>query len=112
MGQNLSSILRQEVDPLPLMLNDRMLAKYYRSNNMLNLGYEISASVVGTLAHQVPSMKILEIGAGNGSATLPTLRRLGERLSRYDFTDISADFFDEVKDEQSKWAEKISKYQS
>lgn len=58
------------------------------------------------LAHANPGLKILEIGAGTGSATRFMLDRVTQqlkdgsyapRLERYVFTDISPGFFDKAK---------------
>ena len=109
-GRNLTSIFREEVEPLSLMKRDDILDKYRRCHKLMNLGDQVAASIVGTLAHQLPSMEIIEIGAGSGGATIPTLRALRDRFGRYDFTDISTVFFDNVKEESKDWAGKISKY--
>ena len=62
------------------------------------------------LAHQNPNMRILEIGAGTGFATMAMLRALGLKFAHYDFTTISTGFFDRAKEEQRDWDERISYY--
>ncbi|KAL8676982.1 MAG: hypothetical protein Q9186_006557 [Xanthomendoza sp. 1 TL-2023] len=108
MGRSLPSILRQETEPLSTMLQDNMLKNYYRHNDIVNWCYGRTASIIGKLAHQKPSMRIIELGAGTGGATMPMLRRLGRRFAHLDFTDVSTGFFESAKAEQTAWAEKIS----
>ena len=109
MGRNLSSILRKEAEPLTIMLQDNMLKNYYRQNDMVNWAYERGASILGKLAHENPNMRIIELGAGTGGATMPMLRQLGHRFAHLDFTDVSTGFFESAKAEQAEWAERISK---
>ena len=110
MGQHLASIFRSDIEPLSIMLQDNSLSTYYRRNNLMNLGYSLGLPVIGELAHQMPTMNIIELGAGTGGATMPTLRELGKRFAHYDFTDISTGFFENAKEEQKEWANRISKY--
>ena len=109
MGRNLTSILRQEAEPLPIMLRDNMLKNYYRQHDMVNWGYERTASILGKLVHENPSMRIIELGAGTGGATIPMLHEMGHRFAHFDFTDVSTGFFESAKEEQAEWAERISK---
>ncbi|KAL8697020.1 MAG: hypothetical protein Q9224_002506, partial [Gallowayella concinna] len=108
MGRNLSSIFRQETEPLSIMLHDNMLKNYYRQNDIVNWCYERTASIIGKLAHEKPNMRIIELGAGTGGATMPMLRKLGHRFAHLDFTDLSTGFFESAKAEQTAWAERIS----
>ena len=58
-------------------------------------------------------MRILEIGGGTGSATLPVLQELSrgsERSLRLDyvFTDISAGFFENASSKLADWKQDIT----
>ena len=73
--------------------------------------------LIDAFAHKNPAMKILEIGAGTGGATLSVLDTLtnhGEqeigapRFARYDFTDISAGFFEKANDLFKAQADRMS----
>lgn len=106
-GRNLPSILDGELDPLEFLFQGDLVKDYYHEifdsvNCMAGLGRYLDA-----LAHSDPSIKILEIGAGTGGMTghiLSTLLRHGEsesgapRYSQYDYTDISASFFEKAQD--------------
>ncbi|KAL8697283.1 MAG: hypothetical protein Q9201_007202 [Fulgogasparrea decipioides] len=108
MGQKLATIFRGDTEPLSIMLQDNMLGTYYRGHPLNKRGNEIAASTLSTLAHQAPHMKIIELGAGTGAASMPILRALGTRFAHYDFTDISTGFFEGAKEEQAEWVGKIS----
>ncbi|KAJ5374170.1 hypothetical protein N7517_006176 [Penicillium concentricum] len=111
MGENLAQIIREEVEPLSLMLEDDLLTSYYENLEPLkNRLYPAAASIVASLAHQNPNMRILEIGAGTGGATLPILQALGEPeaagqtlFETYVFTDVSAGFFEKSKIKLQAW---------
>ena len=108
-GENLTQILCGEMDPLSFMLDDNRLERYYRTLENARQTHEQAALYIKLLGNKNPHLKILEIGAGTGSATQPILEALGNgqdgrspSFARYDFTDISPAFFDQVRDEWAK----------
>lgn len=107
MGENLVPIFLEEVEPLSVMLGDNLMEKYHHTHDLSLRGYESGASVVSHLAHQNPDMRILEVGAGTGGATMPTLRALGSDFAWYDFTDVSPSFFDSAQEEQKQWSDRM-----
>ncbi|KAL8724619.1 MAG: hypothetical protein Q9181_006747 [Wetmoreana brouardii] len=109
MGQQLATIFRGDIEPLSIMLQDNRLGTYYRGHSSNIRGNEIAATTLETLAHQAPHIKIIELGAGTGIASMPILRAIGTRFAHYDFTDISTGFFEGAREEQAAWAGKISK---
>ena len=108
MGENFVQIIKEEVEPLSIMLRDNMLERFYRNSKMFELAGNYCADIVMKLAHQNPNMRIIEIGAGTGSTTMPVIRALGLKFSHFDFTDISTGFFVRAKEEQKDWGDKIS----
>ena len=110
MGQNIPAIIRGEIDSLSLLLQDDLLKKYYSSEDSHLRCYQHACQYVDLIAHQNPALRILEIGAGTGGATLPILETLGgqdgrkPRFLRYDYTDISGGFFDASKDKFRPWS--------
>jgi ubiquinone/menaquinone biosynthesis C-methylase UbiE len=73
------------------------------------------AVFVDVLAHKDPHLKILEIGAGTGGATLPILKVLGgmdnntpPRFLSYEATDITTGFFDKLQQKTEAWGDLVS----
>ena len=85
-------------DPLNVLMEDDILTKVYDAVALWD-----NAEFFELLGHYIPSMKILEIGAGTGGTTntiLPHLKSAyGERMfGSYTYTDISAGFFVQAKE--------------
>ena len=114
-GERLPQIFRKEIDPLSIMFSEDMLEKYYSSYLGLQKGYAICSRWIGHyLSHQNPAMKILEIGAGTGSTTIPVLEGLSNqnglppRFEHFCFTDISAGFFERANERLGTWGDLIT----
>lgn len=113
-GRNIVPILKGEVEPLSLMMEDDLLYSLYQSAEGMRRNYVEMAEYVSMLTYKKPDMNILEIGAGTGGATLPLLKALDERgvrhqrLWRYTFTDISSGFFENAKSLLEPWEGSIN----
>ncbi|KAE8314467.1 hypothetical protein BDV41DRAFT_575726 [Aspergillus transmontanensis] len=102
-ARNLERFFTGEITAVEFFLNDDAI------NNMYTLGlgvpnvFEQVARFIDALAHKKPDMRILEVGAGIGSATACLLEALTNhgaqesdtfRFSEYCYTDISPAFLD------------------
>ncbi|KAL3475924.1 hypothetical protein BJX99DRAFT_259001 [Aspergillus californicus] len=96
-GQNLLRFLRHETTILEELRQSGLLDAIYKETEELAHFNQRVADVVAQLATRFPRMRILEIGAGSGSATKAVLNRLKTSLYSYTFTDISAGFFDQAE---------------
>lgn len=109
MGKNLLAILRGEVEPLSILLKDGLLERFYQSNILLNQAYTQCTRWMKVFGHQKPQMRIIEIGAGTGSATVHILNALSQdnlatpRFATLDYTDISPGFFERAKERFERW---------
>ncbi|KAF4462939.1 type I polyketide synthase [Fusarium albosuccineum] len=111
-GKNLLSIMRKQITPLELMMEGKLLYKYYEKLLRMNRSFDQVEQIVRTFSHACPRPRVLEIGGGTGSATGPALRAMGSgidgvhepRLSRYDFTDVSPGFLEAAHDKFAPWA--------
>ncbi|KAK8109398.1 hypothetical protein PG999_007535 [Apiospora kogelbergensis] len=114
-GAKLPEIMRGEVEPLEIMLEDGLLTRYYEHDPASKRCNPALAAYVGLLYECNPDLRILEIGGGTGSATLPVLEAMEARLSssssasfQYTFTDISAGFFENARAKLGRWAENVA----
>lgn len=96
-GESLLSFLQGELSLLKLFRQDDILGRFYREEIEINKMNEHVGNLAGQIAFRFPRTKILEIGAGTGSATRAVLNRIGRAYHSYTFTDISAGFFEEAE---------------
>lgn len=102
-GQNLPAILRGTIQPLEIMLQNDMLTTIYAHGHALRSGLSMFKNWFDLEGYKHPDMKVLEIGAGTGSVTLPILQVLGggggktPRFGSYCFTDISTGWFEKAQ---------------
>lgn len=114
-GQNLTSILRKEIAPLELMLEDKLLYTYYAEGLKYDRLFLQVEKLVSLFAHKFQRANILEIGGGTGGCTRHVLKALGggdsvisSRFTRYDFTDISSGFFEAAQAKFAAWGDLIT----
>jgi hypothetical protein len=117
-GENLIPILKQDRNCLELMFGeDQLMTKAYDELIPGQIRPQL-ARYLEYLAHNKTNIKILEVGAGTGSATRTFLESLCPRtdqdtpgspssLSEYHFTDISAGFLDRARQRFSKWSDLV-----
>ncbi|MYD23176.1 MAG: acyltransferase domain-containing protein, partial [Holophagales bacterium] len=102
-GPALAEVLQGGTDPMTLMFSDEgpgaagvyLQAPANRSANRM-LGDAVEAAVSGLPEDR--RLRVLEVGAGTGSATEAVLPRLPSDRVNYTFTDISAGFFSQAEE--------------
>ncbi|KAI9367806.1 hypothetical protein BJX61DRAFT_268487 [Aspergillus egyptiacus] len=101
LGPRLADILTGKTSALSLLTPNNLLSRVY-SEWCSSRVYPQMAAYCHELGRFNPGLKVLEIGAGTGSATEPILQALngdGHRyVQRYDFTDLSTGFFEPAKE--------------
>ncbi|KAI6778618.1 Lovastatin nonaketide synthase-like protein [Emericellopsis cladophorae] len=101
LGASLGDILRGTTHALSILNEDSQLSNLYNQGGNPRTIAQIAA-YMGELGRMDPNMKIIEVGAGTGSATLPILQALQAPnrvlASSYDFTDISPGFFPSARE--------------
>ncbi|KAL2164963.1 hypothetical protein VTH06DRAFT_259 [Thermothelomyces fergusii] len=114
MGEALTSILRQEVDALGLMMQDNLLYDYYTVGLGTLSTYPQVSRYISMLSHKYPDLDYLEIGAGTGGCTMPVLealrgtdRREYMRARSYVYTDVSTGFFEQAAKRFARWSDII-----
>ncbi|KAF4848553.1 Highly reducing polyketide synthase AFT9-1 [Colletotrichum siamense] len=111
LGPQYIDILMGRAEPLELLVEDNLLGRLYSDYAPFSCHYAQMGEYMQTLVHKDPNMKILEIGAGTGGATMPLMEK-SERdgqllLANYTYTDISSGFFERARAKFSKWVDKI-----
>lgn len=112
-GSQLASIIRGDVEPFSLMIENNNLHEYYHNKKSKLLANEAVASYIKTLSHKNPTLKILEIGAGTGASTKSVLEALGgihahpARFKSYTFTDKGASFLDSARGMFREWGQLV-----
>ncbi|RJE19312.1 polyketide synthase [Aspergillus sclerotialis] len=111
-GSNLPKVLRGEEEALALLMSDSLLQGIYMEDPGMQRCSLQAAEYARLLGLKNPNLRILEIGAGTGSATLPILDALtgGKRnlFQHYTFTDISSGFFPKAMEKFSKWKDSMT----
>ncbi|PHH90580.1 hypothetical protein CDD83_3267 [Cordyceps sp. RAO-2017] len=117
-GSNVKPILKQETDSLEFMFGgDDIMSRTYDEGLPGDVAVHLG-QYLDCLAHNQSGLRILEVGGGTGSATrviLDAFRRAGGRdavdgiapIARYDFTDISAAFFEKAKSRFADWSDVV-----
>ncbi|KAK7958473.1 polyketide synthase [Apiospora saccharicola] len=115
LGEKIVPILRQEVEPLEIMLGDGLLTRHYEADAMNAHFSKTMGKLVSHLSDLVHNMRILEVGAGTGGTTLPVLQALtrdrkegGGVYVNYTFTDISTGFFENARKKLDQWSQHIT----
>ena len=101
-GGALAEVLQGRTDPLSLLFGSDgpSAADLYRTAPAARAANRMLADVVRVAVEALPEgrrLRVLEVGAGTGSATEPILSALPEGRFDYMFTDISAGFFAEAE---------------
>ncbi|RDW73588.1 reducing type I polyketide synthase [Coleophoma crateriformis] len=113
-GKYLVQILRKEIEPLQVMMEDGLLYKYYENALGMKRVYAHMSSILRLFAHKTPGANILEIGGGTGGCTVPALQALTSgdqktpRFAHYTFTDVSSGFFEKAREKLVKWEDRVS----
>jgi len=102
-GGALADVLLGKMDPLTLLFSsgEPSAADLYRKAPVARAANSMLADAVAALLSGIPQgrrLRILEIGAGTGSATASVLPELPPGGYDYTYTDISAGFFSEAED--------------
>lgn len=111
-GEQLTTIMRGELQPLELMLQDDLLGKTYKEQESYVIGSRAMARYVRLLATTTPNLRILEIGGGTGGSTVGILEALSSEgtlpFIEYVFTDISSGFFEKARETLARWPDRIT----
>ena len=115
-SDHLAEILRGQVEPLTVLMKDDLLYRVY-SNDSTNRCHFQLENYVRLLQFKNPRLRILEIGAGTASTTIPMLEALAAatqatagaevKIDKYVFTDISSGFFEKAQTKLANWQDVV-----
>ncbi|KAE9962826.1 hypothetical protein BLS_009972 [Venturia inaequalis] len=117
LGPQICSVLHDRVEALEVMFREHSLMdRFYSQMSLAENLRPYLTSYLHLLRHSCTQLRILEIGAGTGSATQVMLESLipldrGANIQRdstvasYCFTDISMGFFGKAKEKFEPWLE-------
>ncbi|KAF2233362.1 hypothetical protein EV356DRAFT_448529 [Viridothelium virens] len=110
--KNMPAILSSKLSGLQLTLADNLLTNLYISGIGISGAYPQVHRIIDLIAHKLPSMDILEIGAGTGGTTRLVLQTLASeqifrRYRSYVFTDVTSAFFAAAEREFAGYAEVV-----
>ncbi|KAJ5548829.1 hypothetical protein N7513_006063 [Penicillium frequentans] len=116
LGPQIVAMLRREVTPLELLMEDKLLYKYYRDALKFDRANVQLSKIIRHIVHKNPRVKILEIGAGTGGTTRSLLNVIGNGkksgsgplASEYHFTDVSSGFFVDAQEQFGDWSDIIT----
>lgn len=125
MGKNIVAAIKGEVEPLQVLMEDKLMHHYY--DQLIHTG-DLPArfnTYLNAVGNDRSGLKILEVGAGTGSATSVILGALwpqsqvptttqptqAPKIASYTFTDISSGFFENAKERFKPWS-KIMAFQT
>jgi acyl transferase domain-containing protein/ubiquinone/menaquinone biosynthesis C-methylase UbiE len=110
LGPQIVSMMKGETAPLELMMQEKLLSRYYEHGLKWDRSHLQIGALVKQFSHKHPRAKILEIGAGTGGATKAILENLGTidsgwgpLAASYDFTDVSEGFFEAAQERLAAW---------
>ncbi|KAI1084243.1 hypothetical protein F5B20DRAFT_576378 [Whalleya microplaca] len=106
-SDNVQSMLLGEVEPWEVMSRDNLLNNMYRYGLSDERTPAVQCEYIRRLSHKRP-LRILEVGAGTGSATSRILSSIGPnvpgRVEKYTYTDISGVFFEAASEEFKEYS--------
>lgn len=95
----MSRVFRGEADMLEELRNSGLLDDFYRYGAGLRQATLWLAAILKQITARSPHLRLLEIGAGTGSATKDILAAIGRSFDDYTFTDVSASFGDHAMEQ-------------
>ncbi|KAI0550654.1 hypothetical protein F4679DRAFT_594564 [Xylaria curta] len=109
----LDDILKQITTPLTVLMSEDNLSRFYRETFGSATSTRILQNWFDLKGHKNPRLRVIEIGGGTASATVPVLERLGgqkgetPRFSQWTYTDVSTRWFENARTLLQEWGPRV-----
>lgn len=106
---SLDAIYAQQTTSIAALMASDSYVRSHKDSHGVCVSTRALQSWFDLKAHKVPSLRVIEIGAGTASSTLPVLKQLSDqegetpRLSKWTFTDVSPGWFEGAKGLLNEW---------
>ncbi|RDA86508.1 hypothetical protein CP532_2001 [Ophiocordyceps camponoti-leonardi (nom. inval.)] len=110
---SLDSVFNEQTVPIAALMASDDFSRFYKESHGLQTINRIFHNWFDLKAHKRPNLRIIEIGGGTASTTVPVLETLGDandetpRFSNYTFTDISPGWFESAKTILRNWKSRV-----
>ena len=110
-GSRLTSVVTGKVDTVSIFSEHDLFHRLYHDDLVARCCH-LAAEYFRLYTFKNPAARVIEVGAGSGSATLPLLQSAEQNgktcIELYDFTDISSGFFERGKQLLERWSDKVA----
>ncbi|OQD60396.1 hypothetical protein PENPOL_c024G00628 [Penicillium polonicum] len=107
-GENLSAIIRGDMNLLEILMHDNMLAEFYAKTFGIDAYLDAVAQAARQIGHRYPHVNVLEIGAGAGATSDRVMRAMGSSFASYTYTDILDSQFDDARERFSDYQTRMA----
>lgn len=107
-GETMPRVFRGEADMLEELRLSGLLTDFYRYGAGLRQATEWLAALIKQLTDRSPRLRLMEVGAGTGSATKEILATIGRNFQDYTFTDISMSFSTTPMEGFATWKDRMT----
>lgn len=110
---SLDDIFMERTTPIAVLMAEDNLSRFYRETYGSPSFSKMFQNWFRIKSHKNPKLRVIEIGAGTASATVPVLEQLGgrkgetARFSKWTFTDVSAGWFENAKGLLHDWEPRV-----
>ena len=111
--ESLVHIFRRETTASSVPMTEDDLAQFYKDTFGYSLCEGTLRNWIDLRGHKSPSLRVIEIGAGRASMTVPIIKKLGglkgemPNFSQWTFTDLSVEWFEDAKALLHDWEPRV-----
>ncbi|KAI0879040.1 hypothetical protein GGS24DRAFT_486779 [Hypoxylon argillaceum] len=110
---SLDDIFTQKTTGISVLMAEDNLSRFYRETYGVSASTQALKNWFDLKGHKNPRLRVIEIGGGTASASVPVLETLGgrkgetPRFSKWTFTDISTGWFENASNLLQEWEPRV-----